>query len=248
MSSLYRPEPRTITYGEGLPPQEFLVGVDLNNKDYYQHIPTPTDDRGLIKEQELIETVLGYVSPDYRWLNYSSTHHLYNEAEWYPSLPELEEYDPNRFRNIPFHKARVPRQFENLLHWLTRPADVPTPDVRAYRVRGSDVALRLFDKATQTIEHEQRWTVRRQNVADGLIVPKTPDDALSEEYLADQLERFFDTFDAMIEQNQAIPAEFRIVEGEGPEEVAQSLANLVRRKNYIRMLIARTEDSLETAA
>lgn len=233
-----------IAPGEGLPPQPF-VSIDYGNpRDYWQAIPTPVDDRGLILVDQLMETVKELVDPGYPWHPYTSKHHIYNEAAWYDNLPELGIYNPYRFRNLAINKVKVPRQFENLLHWTTRPAEIPDADVRAYRVEAWEVALRLWRKAEQTIEDEALWTGRMADIAsrpDTINPEWQGEDRISDEHFATTLEKHFYIIEQQWELNEKIPPDLRVLEFDpSPEVVAQRLGSIVRGKavNFVPLIAA----------
>lgn len=215
--------------GEGVPPQEFLT-IDLSRPDvHYQSVPTPTDDRGLIIVDELVETVLEYVDPDYDWPAYTSHHHAYNHEAWYPNFPEMGDENPYRFRNLPVHLLRVPRQFENLVHWVTEPAPVPEPEVRIYRVEAWRVASSLFEKA-YALEHWEWLEAARQNqvaVNPDILRPDfNGEDIIGNQIIEDAFERHFRTMSEFAARNASIPEEFRVIESADPSQTGPIIAAL----------------------
>src|SRR4051812_35241310 len=53
---------------------------------FQDKIDTPTDDRGLVRYDALIQDIKDTLDPDYEWPNEVSLDHMYYEEEWYHSV------------------------------------------------------------------------------------------------------------------------------------------------------------------
>ncbi len=197
-----------------------------------------TDDRGLIVPSQLIEVVKGSVDPTYEWPDGLSIHHLYWPASWYSyeDTPDCRR-SSGTFRQLPIHKALLPRVFENWLHAITVPPNVPEPDVIQFRIDAWNVAKDLFQTARETIAHEKLARRRRAYVATNPHVLKTDFngfDKIGEEYIQEEYERNFRGWDQILERYEEIPEEFRLIEIDQPIDViAKSLGKLVAPKSLV---------------
>lgn len=220
-----------------LPPRQFQLRDPAKWEDMI--LPDEyTDDRGLIVPSQLIEAVKNSIDPSYVWPESLSIHHLYWPASWYP-------YDDNpdsrrsagTFRQLPLHKALLPRVFENWLHVITVPPDVPDSETIQFRIDAWNVAQDLFQTARETIAHEKLARRRRAYVAANPHVLRADFngiDKIGEEYIQEEYERNFRGWDQILERYAEIPEEFRLVQIDQPVEfIAKSLGKLVAPKSLI---------------
>jgi hypothetical protein len=194
-----------------------------------------TDERGLIDHSRLIELVKSSVDPEYEWPKKLSVHHLYWPAAWYPHLQDAEEpVNPAAFRQLPIHKALLPRVFENWLHQITIPADMPDSEVMQYRIEAWRVAEDLFKMASGVILNEKRSRRRRASVEAGLVTPKTEDDRIGEDYIVGEFIKDFRGFGYLLERHENLPPEFRLIELDGTvSSVAKRLGKIVMPRSLI---------------
>lgn len=224
----YQPRPRS----NSLPSREFCQ-IDLGNpEEYYHSLDTPVDERGLIDIPQLIQVVKTCVNPNYTWPQELSVHHFYHPGSWYPYQPQDgEASNPHVFRNLPIHKGLMPRQFENLLHWVTREPPMPDKDVMRYRVEAWTVAKNLFRMARHTVQWEKRARRRRELIAAQPAIIKAEfngQDIIGEEIIEEVLSRHFRGIEHQIKRHENIPTEFRLVAFDGSAEVlATSLGKLI---------------------
>lgn len=134
-------------------------------------LQTPVDEYGLVDRRRLIETVKQTVHPDYRWpTKVLSIHHLYWHGAWYgfPSAPERAA----SFRDMNVNKILVPRVFENWVHLLTLPPDMPDGDIMEYQLESVGVQKNLFKSIRAVVQWERQIEPRKNAVAEGRIVLK----------------------------------------------------------------------------
>lgn len=217
----------------GLPPRRFLVDIDTSRpKDFYHSIETPTDERGLVDIPELIKIVKGCVVSNYVWPEEPSVHHFYHPASNYPHVPDVgERNNPSVFRNLPIHKGLVPRQFENILHWVVKEPSIPSAEVRQYRVDAWSVAKDLFKMARDTVQWEKKAERRRKLVASNPEILKeefSGEDIIGEEIMEEVFARNFRGLEYQLQRHEQIPREFHLVDlGASPQELAKGLGKLV---------------------
>lgn len=218
-------------YPETLPPPD----ARLHNPATDGLIPTPTHtDTGLIDITSLIETVKSTVDPSYQWPRGLSMHHFYWPGANYASTAEPESrFAPATFRNIPVHRGLVLRTFENWLHTITEPPEIPSPEVRDYRVMAWHVARDLFKTARKTVQWERMAQRRRTLIAENpQIIPAGFNgvDVIGEEIMQEVLERHFRVFELQLTRQDDIPEALRIVDLSGsPKEIAASLGKVVAK-------------------
>jgi hypothetical protein len=201
----------------GLPPEKYWL-VDPAEKQ----IPTPVDARGLILVPELIQTVKNTVDPEYKWPPHLSVHHLYWEGWWYESA--FAGDSARKFRELPIHKALVPRMFENWLHCITEPPDVPDPEVMEYRVEAWSVAESLFRSVRQAVNWERKARRRAallERKPETLPEEFNGEDIIGREVIGASLQQHFAGMDRELARLERIPPEFRLVE---PDESHITLA------------------------
>lgn len=220
-----------------MPPRHF----QLRDPTKWEDMILPeeyTDDRGLIVPSQLIELVKESVKPDYGWPRVFSTHHLYWPAAWYSFDDNPNpHYSSGAFRQLPIHKARLPRVFENWLHVITVPPPVPEPEVMQYRIDAWRVARDLFRTARETVRHERLAFRRRAYIAANPEVLREEFngiDKIGEEYIQDAFERNFRSWDKILERYEEIPEEYRLTPIDQPvESIATNLGELVAGQSLI---------------
>jgi hypothetical protein len=138
-------------YADGLPPVEArLIAAGAG-------LATPVDERGLIVIDSLISLVNSKVSPEYKWPSNPSRHHLYWPRCDYQAVEAAHPDIPAvYFRELSAHKIRVPRYFENWLHAITAPPEVPDPDVIRHTVAAWTVASSFFSTARRMIRLDRQ--------------------------------------------------------------------------------------------
>lgn len=139
---------------EGLPPAEFWIGP--GPADYFDpdnKLITPTDDRGLIKIDELVEAVKAVIHPDYVWPAGRSVHHIYwRKQDYHEYAAYLEDPTPVAFRDLPPNKIHVPRNFENVLHRVTLQPVMPGLEVMHNYAQAWGIACSLFRSVSSAAE------------------------------------------------------------------------------------------------
>jgi hypothetical protein len=227
-------EDRWAAYGPSdLPPRDAWLVNPFDPK--FEKLITPTDDRGLILIDQLIDDVKSTVDPTYTWPGNLEVHHFYFFDSWYPNLRELPAPDnPAIFRNLAIHKGLMPKVFEAWLHAITLPAEVPELEVRRHRVKAWWVAQNLFKSAKETLRWEELVASRRQlivNQPDILKREFNGSDEIGEAYMQEVMEKNFHRFEAHLKAHEAIPEEFRIIETEEPTKIISSLGRIVSKKS-----------------
>lgn len=208
----------------GLPPPDVWL-IDPS-KDKFD---TPVDNMGFIDVPMLIQAVKDTVSPDYEWPDRLSVHHLYWKDEWYSS--RFIGMDAQKFRNLSIHKALLPRVFENWLHEVTIPPDIPDPLLMQQRIEGWAQARNLFVSAREYIRWERRAKRREDFIKQNPdVLPSgfNGEDVIGKEFLAHQLGRHFTGFEIHMDLFRQLPEEHRLVEaGSSPQELAHKLGKFV---------------------
>lgn len=217
---------------ESLPPPDARL---INPDRFPDHrIPTPVDDRGLIIVDQLITDVKETIDSLYEWPEGVSVHHFYWPAAWYSYDRSLSSnQNPATFRNLPVHKGLVLRTFENWLHKVTIPPEIPEPEIMAYRVDAWLVARDLFKMARKTVQWEKRARRRR------MLIAKNPNiinegfngiDVIGEEIMAEVLDKNFRGFEHQLQKQERIPEEFRLFDITGsPQQIATNLGKVMTR-------------------
>lgn len=143
--------PTRVAPVENLPPAEFWL-ADPNKK-----LQTPTDGRGLVIVDELIEGVKAYIDPSFVWDDKPDVHHLYWPRETYEALEAWSKgYIRSRlFREVCANKIYVPRSFHEVLHTVTVPPAMPSPEVMRYYSEGWRVARSLFTSVKEVVRAER---------------------------------------------------------------------------------------------
>ncbi len=223
--------------GLSFPPKEaWLINP------YRDKFETPVDDRGLIDVPTLIESVKDTVDEDYEWPSNLSIHHLYWHERHYDSA--FAGPWARRFRELPIHKAVVPRVFENWLHLVTLPPDVPDPEVMRARVESWGVAEDLFHSVRQAVVWEKRGRRRAERVQNSLV--SLPEefkgvDVIGKEVLQAILGRHFNGMERHLARLQEVPPEFRLAEPTDTREIlAKKLGKIIgpRALHLVRAVAA----------
>lgn len=221
----------------GLPPEEVWLINPARDK-----LLTPVDERGLIIIPELIQAVKGTVDPSYKWPPHLSVHHLYWEGWWYES--RFAGDSARKFRELSIHKALLPRIFENWLHKVTEPPDVPDPEVMEYRVKAWNVAESLFRSVRQAVRWERmarRRAALLERKHDVLPDEFNGEDMIGREVIGAILDKHFKGMDREIARLEQIPREFRLVEPDGSHHnLAAQLGTIVmpRAMQLVRAVAA----------
>lgn len=168
---------------ESLPPRSVWV-EDLDTVRYEM----PVDDRGLVDVPRLTSVIESVVDPNYVWPNRLSVHHLYWHKSWY----EEGSAGPHArsFRELSINKILVPRMFENVLHKIMEPPEVPHPDVMEQQLDAWLTARHLFQSMRSVVRWEkvEEQYIRRVNNGD---LPKgyETEDQIGREILRGTLSR-----------------------------------------------------------
>ena len=117
---------------------------------------TPLDDRGLVDVGALLAEVSGYVDPDYVWRGRLDEHHLFWFENLY-NLANLSNQNPDlsrKFRGMPLHKIKLPRELHDFIHNVTLPVEPPEQEVMEYRLESWEIATRLFNSVSVLKKHK----------------------------------------------------------------------------------------------
>jgi len=210
---------------DSLPPREHWL-VDILDTQ----LETPVDERGLVDPHQLVELVKSTISPEYEWPNRLSTHHLYWKGYWYgfPSAGLQAE----SFRELPIHRILVPRVFENVLHKVTVPPDVPSEEVMEHRIESWSVAKSLFKSVRTVVQWEKRADQYLSLAVDGPMPEGyTTEDEIGRAILRDTVQRHFRGVEMHMERLHTVPSEFRLIE---PDQQIGTSAE--RRQQYVQQL------------
>lgn len=179
---------------------------------------TPVDDRGIVRENELIKTVQDTVMPGYEWRGRPNVHHLYWESSWYRDNTLFSQQHQRLFRSfvdLPVHKLYLPTEFHNYLHTVTEPVEPPDPDVMHMRVEGWNVAMRLFKNADgidHTLYHAEHRARRFER--DPSFVDKRNNgvDLAAARWYVEMMRKHFTGIHRRIGELERVPEEFRFVD------------------------------------
>jgi hypothetical protein len=205
------------------------LGLSAFTKEY--GIDTPTDERGFVDYGALLGHVDKLVDKDFIWSSRLDIHHLQWEGHLYNPDHYEEEEDPTipqRFREIPFHKLLIPRQMHNFIHVITRPPEPPEYGEMKKRVEAFEVAVRLFQKAKQTLDIEAQ---------EMRLVPVPHPKKMKEEY--DPLRRKIVERDVLIDQYRKFTEQFHSQLSNTTQQDVENLINmdLLRNENPIGTLV-----------
>lgn len=188
-------------------------------------IDTPTDDRGLVRYDALIQDLKDTLYPGYEWPNEVSLDHMYYEEEWYHSVwaPKCAP----RFRELSVHKAIVPRPFENWKHLVAIPPAVPSEEVMQLRIESWDIATKLFTSICNTEVWKQRAEGRLQLLEEKpqILKPKFRGvDEIGQAVIREMLGRHFKGVEHNLTRLEQLPPEFRMADPNcEPLEIASQL-------------------------
>ncbi len=214
---------------ETLPPPDARL-VNPNAADF-EPIPTPVDERGIIKINTLVDQVKATVDPNYAWPKHTSVHHFYWPEAWYKMPYDAPTDNPVVFRNLPINKGLVPRVFENWLHQVTAPPVLPEREVRVYTVEAWLVARDLFRMARKTVQWQRLAERRRQLIAqnpDIVMHGFNGSDEIGEEIMHEIFDKNFRGVSWHLERNAQLPEAFRLLpSSEEPATIAQALGKIV---------------------
>ncbi|HVX24144.1 MAG TPA: hypothetical protein VG992_02265 [Candidatus Saccharimonadales bacterium] len=216
-------------------PPDHMWAVE-RKEDYRDSIPTPVDAHGLIDVNSLITTVKSLIKPEYEWPRRTSRHHLYWTEE---SYREFNERFPSSraiaFRELPINIGLMPRQFENVIHYVTQPALVPDPYVMGMRVEAWRVAHNLFQNAREAVQLERKARRRAVFLAKHPQVLKPEfngEDVIGKEIVAEMFSRYFRGMNQHFEALEDLPTEFHIVNREAtPVSIATNLGKIIGNRS-----------------
>lgn len=216
--------PRETGY-VALPPQEYWL-EDITNLQ----IESPVDERGIVDPRAVVEIGKSLIDPGFVWPSNLSIHHLYWQRWWY-GLPSAGSQALS-FRELPIHKILVPRVFENLLHKVMVPPDIPSQEVMTKRIESWGIAKSLFKSVRNVVKWENNTNRYIASIANGSLPEGyETEDTLSKELLRDMVNRHFQGIEMHMERLHAVSPEFRLVE---PEE--EVIASSLRRREYSKEL------------
>lgn len=215
----------------GLPPKDAFLFLPRRLSD---RIPTELDHNGVVDIHATIESVKECIDPNYEWNNQTSLHHFQWPGEWYTSARFNGDYIPYKFINLPISTGVVLREFENVLHRVTLPPPVPSREVMQYRIESWHVAKNLFQTARKTIQWQKIQRKRREYVKNNPSILKVGfdgQDVIGEEIMFEILDKHFNSYEQLLEKQEAIPEEHRIVDISGPPQiVAKRLGRIAADK------------------
>lgn len=178
---------------------------------------TPTDDRGVVLEDQLAKLVLSTVREDYEWRGEPDIHHMYWKSRWYKEPNLLNERQLRlyvAFRELPVHKLYLPREFHDYLHQVTEPVEPPEEDVMHMRVEGWNVAARLFKQTGDLDRTLYLADNRRQDIQRNPEKIRTEHDAVAAAWYVSMMRKHFRGMYHRIGELEKLPDEFRFVDPE----------------------------------
>ena len=193
---------------DGLPPRPYWL-ISPN-----QQIQTPTDSRGLVVVDELVESVKAYIDPSFDWSQGppADIHHLYFTEAFYKffqdqSKGRIPAYD---FREQAANKIYTPRLFHNVLHRVTAPAPMPSTEVMHNFIEAWTVARNLFASVSKAV---------RAEVGRRKLDKKEPSELelarIDQEISAEVLSRHFGEIRSHLGELTLIPYEYRPLQLDG---------------------------------
>jgi hypothetical protein len=219
-----------------LPPPDARL-IDPNK----EKIKTPVDERGLVIVGDLIDVVKETIDPDYICRGMTSIHHIYWPEAWYLHPANVDEVNAAAFRDLPIHKARLPRIFENWLHLVTLPPPKPSPEVMQYRLEAWEVAVDLFNTASGIVLNEKRMRRRAVRVANSPEILNSSfggEDREAKRYFQEEFRSHLDGWHMHLQRLHNLPKEFRLIDPpDNPGAIATNLGKLVRPE---ALLLTRT--------
>lgn len=215
----------TQEYSRRLPPPEAWkhpnLWLDFSTglvKPDIQRLVLPTDDRQLLRPDEVVELVNDtYFWPDYDWPydpqdpeTAPDDHHFYFTAQSYHPDEHAGNDTPKRFRELPTHIGRMPRQFHNAIHDLTQTPAVPQIETMEHYHDSYKLAhqafKRLIETARKATEAQTRFGIRRRSLQMGLVDPSSPHDEVGQEILRSFFAKHFAAYSESFEIWRALPA------------------------------------------
>jgi len=215
-------------YSRRLPPPEAWrrpgQWLDLSTglvKSDAPRLVLPTDDRGLVRPDEVVELVNdAFFFSDYDWPftpgdqeTAPDDHHFYYTARSYG--PELHggNTTPQRFRELPTHIGWMPRQFHNAIHDLTVKPKMPSMEVMegycdSYQLANA-AFRRLIDAARRTTRASTEIGKRRRSIEMGQIIPSSPQDEVAQEFLQSFFAKHFEAYSQSVDVWRTLPLEDR---------------------------------------
>lgn len=200
-----------IDFSTGLPKQSISKFV------------LPTDDRGFLNPDEVVE----YVEDKFFWKDYDwpyshedpetapDDHHFYHTEAEYSPLQNNGNLVPSRFRELPTVVGRMPRQFHNVIHDFTTKPEMPEMDAMQDYYRSYLLAYRAFknliESAKNTSQASHMFTQRQRDVNDGKVMPSDPDDAVAKEIMRDFFIKHFDAYSRSVDHLMLLPERSLIV-------------------------------------
>lgn len=185
-------------------------------------IETPVNEVGLVVEDDLFIEMARIISPDFDWRNEpADIHHLYPYKYLYAQLGK--EYVD--FRNLAVNQALLPVQVHWLIHEVVEIPAVPPEETIIYRKESFIVAKNLFGAASNVIRFRQardrkyRAFVRREGI----------DDPLDLEFIRSRYENNLSAVEMFLEENEKLPAEFRLIELDPTLDIEDSVAPIVNQ-------------------
>jgi hypothetical protein len=165
------------SYVEGLPPEEFRL------RPITEKIETPTDAWGVVDTDQLIRTVMGTVSPEYRWTGKSDIHHgQWCRADYVNKQHDVPESRALAFRELAPNKIQLPRVFHNWIHAITLPPAMPSPEVMHESVREWVILQDFFRSVQEAAQVERLYTRdRSRREANGQTYSEEQEEIIDEE-------------------------------------------------------------------
>ncbi|MDB5168710.1 MAG: hypothetical protein JWO41_66 [Candidatus Saccharibacteria bacterium] len=220
--------PRGDTPGLREYPPEYMIKKEARD---LPPIEPPVNEFGLIDIDDLVRQVKSRVRRSHRWSRSIMVAHFYHPEEEY-----LSHSDPvaRTFRDLPVHKAVVPRDFENFFHDNTLQPQMPNVEVMHEVVSAWKVTKDAFLVAKELAWWEKRdenhSLMRWFRDMDVTATVEHKTFALSP-VVAGIQDRLRDGLQLNLANLEAVPPEFRVTEvppaGMTPVEVATMLGRVV---------------------
>jgi hypothetical protein len=196
-----------------LPPKKYWL---VDPFDTNQKIATPVNELGLIQPKNYIETFKATIHPDYEWsMDELSVHHMFYSLFRY-GLPSAGR-NALSWRDLPPNKVLVPRMFENWIHEIGIPPDVPSEEVQKHQMESWLIARSLFKSVKQVVVWEKRSDERASYLEMNRdVLPKgfNGEDIIGRDYLSTALERNFKGLHRHHFRLETVAPEFQFIEPE----------------------------------
>jgi len=194
---------------DSLPPQS----VRLYDPREKGRIETPTDERGLVDLDALVERVKMTVDPEYHWeSSYNDTHHLQWHAAFYSHFQMSDGVDMQSFRELTNRKAYLPRVFHNWIHAVTLPPPIPSNEVMQYSIDAQRVAISLAKTASLAVRLTRMIHIPAHR-------------------LEERLEQEFEHYNLYIDNARLVPKEFSLLAIEELE--AKNVEEMLERNRQL---------------